>query len=80
MCPEQTKTFQMLAFIQSQRSVVERILRHIEAPAIIDLLVRIIQLDEHPVGVGVLEVCVCPCLSCTSSLDQAACSGSLKRD
>lgn len=47
----------MLAFIQSQPSVVERLLRHVETPSIVDLLVRIIQLDEHPGGAGVLEVC-----------------------
>ena len=46
----------MLAFIQSIPSVVERILRQIETPAFVDLLVRIIQLDEHPAGAGVLEV------------------------
>ena len=46
----------MLAFIQSQPEVVSRILRHIETPAFADLLVRIIQLDEHPSGAGVLEV------------------------
>ena len=47
----------MLAFIQSQPSVVERILRHVETPSFVDLLVRIIQLDEQPGGAGVLEVC-----------------------
>lgn len=46
----------MLAFIQSQPSVVERILLHVETPSFVDLLVRIIQLDENPAGAGVLEV------------------------
>ena len=46
----------MLAFIRAQPNVVERMLRHIETPAIGDLLVRIIQLDEQPGGSGVLEV------------------------
>lgn len=46
----------MLAFIQSQPNIVERLLQHIETPSIVDLLVRIIQLDEQPGGVGVLEV------------------------
>ncbi|KAG8217935.1 Mu homology domain-containing protein [Butyriboletus roseoflavus] len=50
------KPAEMLAFIQSQPSVVERLLRHVETPSIVDLLVRIIQLDEHPGGAGVLEV------------------------
>ncbi|KAH7915316.1 SIT4 phosphatase-associated protein-domain-containing protein [Hygrophoropsis aurantiaca] len=49
------KPAEMLAFIQSQPSVVERLLRHVETPSIVDLLVRIIQLDEHPSGTGVLE-------------------------
>ncbi|EIN06991.1 SAPS-domain-containing protein [Punctularia strigosozonata HHB-11173 SS5] len=45
----------MLAFIQSQRAIVERLIRHIETPSFVDLIVRIIQLDEHPAGAGVLE-------------------------
>ncbi|KAH7889332.1 SIT4 phosphatase-associated protein-domain-containing protein [Phlebopus sp. FC_14] len=49
------KPAEMLAFIQSQPSVVERLLRHVETPSIVDLLVRVIQLDEHPSGAGVLE-------------------------
>ncbi|KAI0957676.1 hypothetical protein AcW1_005989 [Taiwanofungus camphoratus] len=49
------KPAEMLAFIQSQPAVVERLLRHIETPAFADLLVRIIQLDELPAGAGVLE-------------------------
>ncbi|EGO21202.1 hypothetical protein SERLADRAFT_452336 [Serpula lacrymans var. lacrymans S7.9] len=49
------KPAEMLAFIQSQPSVVERILHHVETPSFVDLLVRIIQLDEHPSGAGVLE-------------------------
>lgn len=47
---------QMLAFIQSQPSVIERLLLHVETPSFVDLLVRIIQLDEQPGGGGVLEV------------------------
>lgn len=46
----------MLVFIRSQTNVVERLLRHIETPAIVDLLVRIVQLDEVPACAGVLEV------------------------
>lgn len=46
----------MLAFIQSQPSVVDRLLRHIENPSFVDLLVRMIQMDEQPGGSGVLEV------------------------
>ncbi|KAI0797491.1 SAPS-domain-containing protein [Abortiporus biennis] len=49
------KPAEMLAFIQSQPDVVDRLLRHIETPAFSDLLVRIIQLDEHPACAGVLQ-------------------------
>ncbi|KAH9931705.1 SAPS-domain-containing protein [Epithele typhae] len=49
------KPAEMLAFIQAQSEIVERILHHIESPPFADLLVRIIQLDEHPAGAGVLE-------------------------
>ena len=49
---------QMLAFIQSQTNIVERLLQHVETPAFVDLLVRIMQLDEHPNGAGVLDVCL----------------------
>ncbi len=46
----------MLAFIKSQPSIVENFLRHIEVPPFVDLLIRIIQLDELPEGAGTLEV------------------------
>lgn len=51
------KPEEMLAFIQSQPAVVERLLHHIETPAFADLLVRIIQLDDLPAGAAVLEAC-----------------------
>lgn len=46
----------MIAFIQEQPDIVERLLQHIEVSPFVDLLVRIIQLDEHAAGSGVLEV------------------------
>ncbi|KAK7038262.1 SIT4 phosphatase-associated protein-domain-containing protein [Favolaschia claudopus] len=49
------KPAEMLAFIRAQPNVVERLLCHIETPSFVDLLVRIIQLDEQPGGAGVLE-------------------------
>ncbi|KAJ3814114.1 SIT4 phosphatase-associated protein-domain-containing protein [Lentinula aff. lateritia] len=53
------KPGEMLKFIQHQPSVLGRLLRHIENPPFVDLLVRIIQLDEYTYGyddaVGVLE-------------------------
>ena len=47
---------QMLNFIQAQPSIVERILQHIETPAMVDLLFRIIQLDDCSPGSGVIDV------------------------
>ncbi|KAK2459428.1 hypothetical protein APHAL10511_008539 [Amanita phalloides] len=49
------KPAEMLAFIKSQPSVVENLLRYIETPSFVDLLIRIIQLDEHPEGAGTLD-------------------------
>ena len=65
----------MLAFIRSQTNVVERLLRHIETPAIVDLLVRIVQLDEVPACAGVLEVRVYLFCQGGSHVDGLACSG-----
>ncbi len=72
---------QMLAFIQAQYDIVERILRHIETPPFADLLVRIIQLDEHPAGAGVLEVCTLLCVMCAPPDPSypKACSGCRRR-
>ncbi|THV04000.1 SAPS-domain-containing protein [Dendrothele bispora CBS 962.96] len=49
------KPVEMLEFISKQPSVVDRLLNHIDNASIVDLLVRIIQLDEYPGGEGVLE-------------------------
>ncbi|KAF8625742.1 hypothetical protein AX17_006769 [Amanita inopinata Kibby_2008] len=49
------KPAEMLAFIKAQPLVVEKLVRHIETPSFVDLLIRIIQLDEHPEGAGALE-------------------------
>jgi hypothetical protein len=49
----------MLAFIQAQPDIVERLLRHIETPSFVDLLGRIIQLDEIIPNSNVLEVSKC---------------------
>lgn len=71
---------QMLAFIQAQPSIVERILRHIETPSFVDLLFRVIQLDEYPAGAGVLEVChYLHYAPRRAPLDVKACSGSLRK-
>jgi hypothetical protein len=64
----------MLGFIQSQSSVVEGLLYRVKTPSIVDLLVCIIQLDEHPLvgGAGVLEVCSYT-HSCAHSLTSRLC-------
>lgn len=46
----------MLSFIRSQPFVLERILRKIHSPAIVDLLFRIIQCEDAPSGQGVIDV------------------------
>ena len=46
----------MFAFIRSMPNIVDRLLDHIEVPPVVDLLIRIIQLDDLPTGAGVLEV------------------------
>ncbi|KAL5636819.1 hypothetical protein ACGC1H_000703 [Rhizoctonia solani] len=45
----------MLAFIKSIPDVVNRMLAHIESPPFVDLMFRIIQLDENPGNIGVME-------------------------
>ncbi|KAG5644039.1 hypothetical protein DXG03_009191 [Asterophora parasitica] len=49
------KPAEMFAFIRSQPSVIGRLLLHIETPSFVDLIIRVIQLDEQPTGAGVLE-------------------------
>lgn len=46
----------MLAFLQSQPNLIERLLRHIETPSFVDLIGRITQLDEAIPNSNVLEV------------------------
>jgi len=58
----------MLAFIQAQPSVIDKLLYHIETPAFADLLMRIVQLDEQPAGVGVLQACHTPITPCVPDL------------
>jgi len=47
---------EMLAFIQAQPNIVERLLKHIECSAFVDLIVQIIVLDEHQRCGEVIEV------------------------
>ncbi|KZT39264.1 SAPS-domain-containing protein [Sistotremastrum suecicum HHB10207 ss-3] len=54
-CFMSKKPVEMFVFIRDQPLVLERILAHIESTPFVDLLVRIIQLDENPTVTGVLE-------------------------
>ncbi|KAK7047249.1 sporulation-induced protein [Paramarasmius palmivorus] len=49
------KPAEMLEFLKTLPNVVEKLLKHIANPSFVDVLVRIIQLDETPGGEGVLE-------------------------
>ncbi|KAG9123455.1 hypothetical protein FRC07_014913, partial [Ceratobasidium sp. 392] len=49
------KPDEMLTFIKSIPNVVDRMLAHIEAPPFVDLLFRIIQLDDTPGNIGVMD-------------------------
>ncbi|QRW01503.1 hypothetical protein RhiLY_00500 [Ceratobasidium sp. AG-Ba] len=49
------KPAEMLNFIKSIPNVVDRMLAHIEAPPFVDLLFRIIQLDDNPGNIGVMD-------------------------
>lgn len=46
----------MLGFIRSQPAIVERLLANITSPAVVDLLIRIIQCEDSADGQGVLGV------------------------
>lgn len=48
----------MFAFIRLQPDLLDRILTHVEIPAFVDLIFRLIQLEELPGAGGVIEVTV----------------------
>ncbi|KAF9261231.1 SAPS-domain-containing protein [Marasmius fiardii PR-910] len=49
------KPTEMFDFLQSLPDVVGKLLKHIGNPSFVDVLIRIIQLDDIPEGEGVLE-------------------------
>ncbi|KAG7093017.1 hypothetical protein E1B28_009314 [Marasmius oreades] len=49
------KPTEMFEFLQSLPNVVGKLLKHIANPSFVDVLIRIIQLDDLPEGEGVLE-------------------------
>lgn len=46
----------MFDFMRTQPAVLDRMLMHIEIPAFVDLIFRLIQLEELPGAGGVIEV------------------------
>lgn len=50
------KTEDMIPFIQSIPNVLQKILRHSDTSAIMDLLLKIISMERTDVGAGVVEV------------------------
>lgn len=51
------KTEEMMELIRSLPDVVSNLLRHVECPMVMDLLLKIIALDRNEGGHGVVEVC-----------------------
>ncbi|ORX98993.1 SAPS-domain-containing protein [Basidiobolus meristosporus CBS 931.73] len=49
------KSDEMIAFIKSQPGAVDKFLLHLETPAIMDIVLKLISLDELPSGAGVIE-------------------------
>ncbi|KAG8929795.1 hypothetical protein FRC00_001415 [Tulasnella sp. 408] len=50
------KPDEMLEFIQSVPNVIDRLLSHIQSPPFVELIFRIVQLDEQPGNLGVIPV------------------------
>ncbi|KAG8985982.1 hypothetical protein FRB90_004323 [Tulasnella sp. 427] len=48
------KPDEMLEFIQSVPNVIDRLLNHIQSPPFVELIFRIVQLDEQPGNLGVV--------------------------
>ncbi|KIO34753.1 hypothetical protein M407DRAFT_64204 [Tulasnella calospora MUT 4182] len=48
------KPDEMLEFIQSVPNVIDRLLSHIQSPPFVELIFRIVQLDEQPGNLGVV--------------------------
>ena len=46
----------MVKFIQSIPNVVKKMLNHMETSAIVELLLKLISVEEYPEGAGVIDV------------------------
>lgn len=56
------KTDEMLELLKSMDGAISDILRHVDCPMIMDLLLKIISLERTESGHGVVEVCASPAL------------------
>lgn len=59
------KTEETLQFVKSQPDVVKSMLRHVDCPMIMDLLLKIISMEKSEGGMGIVDVCD----SCTFDCD-----------
>lgn len=50
------KTEEMMAFVKSLNGIVPRILRHVDCPMIMDLLLKIISMEKCEGGAGIVDV------------------------
>jgi hypothetical protein len=46
----------MVKFIQSIPNVIKKMLSHMDTSAIMDLLLKLISVEEYPEGAGVIDV------------------------
>ncbi|KAK9700801.1 sporulation-induced protein, partial [Basidiobolus ranarum] len=49
------KSDEMIAFIRDQPDIIDKFLCHLETPVIMDIVLKLISLDELPSGTGVVE-------------------------
>lgn len=50
------KTEEMLSFFKSLDNIVPQMLQHVECPMVMDLLLKIVTLDKHDGGQGIVDV------------------------
>lgn len=59
----------MVKFIQSIPNVVKKMLNHMETSAIMDLLLKLISVEEYPEGAGIIDVVFFFGIASSSSLN-----------
>lgn len=62
------KTEEMLEFFKSLDQIVLRMLRHVDCPVVMDLLLKIVSLEKAEGGEGIVDVCSLNRLICMSGL------------